>query len=71
MLFRSRPFQTTFNRQIRTMQGLYGRQLSVRKFTRQELQEMLQPLLTFYAPRDRELISDRVCETILIRQKQG
>ena len=68
---RARPFQTTFNRQIRTMQGLYGRQLSVRKFTRQELQEMLQPLLTFYAPRDRELISDRVCETILIRQKQG
>lgn len=68
---RARPFQTTFNRQIRTMQGLYGRQLSIRKFTRQELYEMLQPLLPYYAQRDRELIADRVCETILIRQKQG
>lgn len=68
---RARPFQTTFNRQIRTMQGLYGRQLSIRKFTWQELNEMLQPLLPYYPQRDRELIADRVCETILIRQKQG
>ena len=32
---------------------------------------MLEPLLTYYAARDRELIADRVCETVLNRQKQG
>ena len=66
----ARPFNTTFNRQIRTMQNLYGRQLDFPKFTRNQLYEMLQPLLPYYAERDRALIADRVCETILIRQKQ-
>lgn len=68
---RARPFNTTFNRQIRTMQGMYGKQLYLPRFTGRELYEMLEPLLTYYAARDRELIADRVCETILIRQKQG
>lgn len=68
---RARPFNTTFNRQIRTMQGMYGKQLYLPRFTGRELYEMLEPLLTYYAARDRDLIADRVCETILIRQKQG
>lgn len=67
----ARPFHTTFNRQIRTMQGMYGKQLNMPRFTRGELYEMLEPLLPYYAARDRELIADRVCETILTRQKQG
>ena len=66
----ARPFHTTFNRQIRTMQGMYGKQLYIPQFTRRELYEMLEPLLPYYAERDRELIADRVCETILTRQKQ-
>ena len=66
----ARPFNTTFNRQIKTMQGMYGKQLHLPRFTRRELYEMLEPLLPYYATRDRDLIADRVCETILIRQKQ-
>lgn len=66
----ARPFNTTFNRQIKTMQNLYGKQLVVPKFTRNQLYEILHPLLPYYAERDQALIADRVCETILIRQKQ-
>ena len=66
----ARPFNTTFNRQIKAMQNLYGRQLDIPKLTRHELYEMLQPLLPYYAGRDQALIADRVCETILTRQKQ-
>ena len=40
-------------------------------FTRGQLQKMLQPLLQYYPERDRMLIADRVCETVLIRQRQG
>lgn len=67
---KARPFNTTFNRQIKAMQGMYGRQLNIPKFTRQELFDIVEPLLPYYAPRDQALIADRVCETILIRQKQ-
>ena len=66
----ARPFNTTFNRQIKAMQNLYGKQLDMPKFTRNQLYEMLQPLLLYYAERDQALIADRVCETILVRQKQ-
>lgn len=66
----ARPFNTTFNRQIKAMQNLYGKQLIVPKFTRSGLYELLQPLLPYYAERDRALLADRVCETILTRQKQ-
>lgn len=66
----ARPFQTTFNRQARTMQSLYGKQLSLPTFTRKKLMELIEPLLLYYPNRDRSLIADRVCETILIRQKQ-
>ncbi len=67
---RARPFVTTFNRQIRTMQGLYGPQLSMPKLSRQELAGILEPLLEFYPQRDRGLIADRVVQTVLTRQKE-
>ena len=66
---RARPFNTTFNRQLHTIQGLYGKQLYLHRFARDELVHELRPLLEYYAYRDRGLISDRVCETILVRQK--
>ena len=66
----ARPFNTTFNRQIKTMQNLYGKQLNIPKFPRNQLYEMLQPLLPYYAERDQALIADRICETVLVRQKQ-
>lgn len=67
---KARPFQTTFNRQIKTMESLYGKQLVVPKFSRGELYNIVAPCLPYYGSRDRELIADRVCETVLIRQKQ-
>lgn len=66
----ARPFNTTFNRQIKAMQNLYGKQLNIPKFARGELYDLLQPLLPYYADRDQALIADRICETILTRQKQ-
>ena len=67
---RARPFNTTFNRQLHTAQGLYGKQLQLPHFTRDEIMQELLPLLEYYASRDRGLIADRVCETILLRQKE-
>lgn len=67
---RARPFHTTFNRQLHTVQGLYGKQLSIPQFTRTAIADMLRPVLAYYPARDRGLISDRVCETILMRQKE-
>ena len=66
---KARPFQTTFNRQIRAMESLYGKQLEIPDFTRKQLTQMVKPLLEYYPTRDRELIADRVCETVLVRQK--
>lgn len=67
---RARPFNTTFNRQLHTVQELYGKQLRLPRFTRDELMQDLRPLLEYYASRDRGLIADRVCDTILMRQKE-
>lgn len=69
-VLRARPFQMTFNRQLHTVQGLYGKQLCLPRFSRRELTQKLAPLLAYYAPRDRNLIAERVCETILLRQKE-
>lgn len=66
---RARPFNTTFNRQVKAIQGLYGQQLHIQRFTSNELIEMLQPLLLYYPSRDRGIITERVCETVLSRQK--
>lgn len=67
---RARPFNTTFNRQLHTAQGLYGKQLELPRFTRDQLMCELRPLLEYYPSRDRGLIADRVCETIMLRQKE-
>lgn len=67
---RARPFNTTFNRQLHTVQGLYGKQLRLPRFAHDELMRELRALLEYYASRDRGLIADRVCETILLRQKE-
>lgn len=64
----ARPFHTTFNRQVNTMQSLYGPQLRLPKLTRAEILAELEPLLSFYPQRDHGIIADRVTETILRRQ---
>ena len=68
--FRARPFNVTFNRQLHTVQGLYGKQLSLPRFSRDELMQDLHPLLEYYPSRDRGLIAERVCDTLLLRQKE-
>ena len=65
----ARPFNVSFNRQVGTACGLYGRQLSIPVLTRDRICDELQPLLLYYSPRDRGIITDRVVETILVRQK--
>ena len=66
---KARPFQTTFNRQIHTMESLYGKQLEIPTFTRKQLTQMVEPMLEYYPARDRDLIADRICETVLVRQR--
>ena len=66
---KARPFQTTFNQQIRAMENQYGKQLEIPTFTRTQLTQMVEPQLEYYPARDRDLIADRVCETVLVRQK--
>lgn len=68
--FRARPFNTTFNRQLHTAQGLYGKHLRIPRLTQNELMQELLPLLEYYASRDRGFIADRVCQTVLLRQKE-
>lgn len=67
----ARPFRTTFNRQIIHARNLYGPQLSIPKFTSKEIALELEEPLSYYAPRDRGFIAQRVCQTILARQKAG
>ena len=66
---KARPFRTTFNRQIQAMEWLYGKQLRMPTFTRSQLMTIAEPTLEYYPARDRELIADRVCETVLVRRK--
>lgn len=66
---KARPFKTTFNRQIHTMENLYGKHLKIPVFSRNQLAQMVEPMLEYYPARDRDLIADRVCETVLVRQK--
>lgn len=67
---KARPFQTTFNRQIIHARNLFGSQLRMPKFTEAEIIEELHEPLQYYAERDRGILTDRVCQTILLRQKQ-
>lgn len=66
---RARPFLTTFNRQIIHARNLFGPQLRIPRFMQQDIQKELEEPLSYYAARDRGFISDRVCQTILSRQK--
>ena len=51
------------------MESLYVKQLEIPDFTRTQLAQTVEPLLEYYPARDRDLIADRVCETVLVRQK--
>jgi len=63
------PFMISFTRQRNTSQSLYGKQLVLPKFKKEDMVDNLTQLLEFYPERDRGLISDRVTECILSRQK--
>lgn len=65
----ARPFNTSFNRQRNTAVGMFGSYLRLPHFDREDILTELAPLLNDYPQRDRGVISDRVCEAILIRQK--
>lgn len=64
------PFGMTFNRELKTTRALFGSVLELPRFSRDKLQELLSPLLEDYPKRDRGIITDRVIECILERQKQ-
>lgn len=66
---KARPLNTTFNRQVIHARNLFGPQLQIPVFTEKELRRELEGPLAYYAQRDRGIISDRVCRTILTRQK--
>ena len=64
------PFGMTFNRELKTTRALFGSVLELPRFSKDKLQEMLSPMLEYYPQRDRGIITDRVIECILERQKQ-
>lgn len=66
---KARPFNMTFNRQKNIVTELYGQQLSIKKFKRNEILDVTSDLLEFYPERDRGIILDRVVETVITRQK--
>ena len=66
----ARPFHTSFTRQRNTAQKLYGAQLQIPKFSRGQIEDILAPLLPYYAQRDRALILDRVWAVISTRQRR-
>ena len=69
-VLQARPFNTTFTRQMNTIQSLYGTQLTIPKLTAEDIRAILQPLLEYYPYRDRRIITDRVEACILTRQKK-
>ena len=64
------PFGMTFNRELKSTRALFGSVLELPRFSRDNLKEVLSPLLEYYPKRDRGIITDRVIECILERQKQ-
>jgi hypothetical protein len=68
-VLRAQPIDTTFTRQMNAARKLYRPQLYLPKLTAQEIHELLDPTLSYYAQRDRSIIADRVVNCILIRQK--
>jgi hypothetical protein len=69
-VLQARPFNTTFTRQMNSARYLYNKQLSIPILNPDDIREMMRPLLTYYAQRDRGIISDRVIKCIIQRQKQ-
>ena len=67
---KARPFTTTFNRQVIHARNLFGPQLHMPKFTEEALSRELEEPLSYYAQRDRGFIADRICQTILPRQRE-
>lgn len=65
----ARPFNMTFNRELKKVRSLYGSVLKIPKFTKNELSEIVNPYLVFYPHRDRAIIKDRVVQCITERQK--
>ena len=63
------PLGMTFNRELNTVRNLYVKVIDLPEFDRNTLSEMLQPMLEFYPQRDRSIISDRVIECVIQRQK--
>lgn len=63
------PFSMTFNRELNTMHSLYGSALKLPKFTKTEIDEIVNPYLEFYPMRDRTIIKNRIEQCILERQK--
>lgn len=67
---RARPFDTTFMHQKNAAESLYGTVLHMPEFSAQELRNQLQPILPYYAERDRGLIDERVVNCILQQQRK-
>ena len=65
----ARPFNTTFTRQMNSVRSLFGKQFVMPKLSFTEIRDTLQPLLEYYAERDRGIITNRVTDCIFIRQK--
>lgn len=68
-VLKARPFNTTFTRQMKSAEGLFGQQLHIPKFSKSQIKQIITPMLEYYAERDRGIIADRVTECILTRQK--
>ena len=65
----AKPFNTTFNRQVKSAQGLYGRQIGNINITEDKMNKVLDTLLPYYPEQKRELIRKRVITTVLARMK--
>lgn len=65
----ARPFGTTFTRQMRSAESLFGRQLIIPRFTKPQIKDIIAQMLEFYPERDRGIIADRAAECVLQRQK--
>ena len=65
----ARPFGTTFTRQMRSAEALFGQQLHIPRFTKSQIKDLLAPMLEFYPERDRGIISNRAAECVLQRQR--
>ena len=63
------PLGMTFNRELSSVRNLYGKVIKLPKFDRNTLSELLHPMLEYYPQRDRGVISDRVIECVIQRQK--